>query len=74
MYQKNAFRVLMGKSEGRIQLEIIRRTWEDKNKTNLREIRWGGLHRICLSQERPVEGSCELDNEPSVSIKWWEIL
>jgi hypothetical protein len=36
---------------------------------------WDGMDLIDMAQHRdPVEGSCEHDNEPSVSIKCWEVL
>jgi hypothetical protein len=47
----------------------------DNIKINLREIEWDGVDWINLAQDRgPVEGSCEHGNEPSGSIKSWEIL
>jgi hypothetical protein len=45
----------------------------DSNKINLREIGCGGMDWIDLAQG-PVRGSCEHGNEPSVSIKFWEVL
>jgi hypothetical protein len=41
--KRNAYRILMGKSEGTITLEIPRRRWEDNFKMDLREIEWGGM-------------------------------
>jgi hypothetical protein len=40
---------------------------------DLREIGWDGMDWIYLAQGL-VEGSCEHGNEPSGSIKCWEIL
>jgi hypothetical protein len=41
----------------------------------VREIGWDGMDWIDLAQDRdPVEGSCEHGNEPSGSIKCWEVL
>jgi hypothetical protein len=38
-------------------------------------IGWGGMYYIDLAQSRDaVEGSCERGNEPSGSIKCWEVL
>jgi hypothetical protein len=34
---------------------------------------WYGLGRSG-SGSGPVEGSCEPGNEPSGSVKWWEVL
>jgi hypothetical protein len=36
-----AYRVLMGKPEGRRPLERPRRRWEDNIKMDLREVGWG---------------------------------
>jgi hypothetical protein len=45
----------------------------DNIKMDLREIEWGGMDWLDLAQE-PVEGSCEHGNEPSGSVKFWEVL
>jgi hypothetical protein len=39
----NAYRILVGKPEGKRPLERPRRRWEDNIKIDLREIRWGGV-------------------------------
>jgi hypothetical protein len=42
---------------------------------DLRKIVWGGMDRIHLAQDRSqFEGCCEHGNEPSDSIKCWEVL
>jgi hypothetical protein len=42
---------------------------------SLREIGWEGMYWIDSgSGQGPVEGSCEHSNEPSGSIKCWEVL
>jgi hypothetical protein len=41
---------------------------------DLKERGWGGMDRIDLVEDGPVEGSCEHDNEPSGFIKCWEVL
>jgi hypothetical protein len=47
----------------------------DNIKIDLREIGWNGIDWIDLAQDRETEeGSCEHGNEPSGSIKWWELL
>jgi hypothetical protein len=45
-------------------------------KIDLTEIRWDGVDWIDLVQEGDQwrEGSCEHGNEPSGSIKCWEVL
>jgi hypothetical protein len=40
--RRGAYRVLMGKPEGRRPLERPRRRWEDKIKMDLREVGWEG--------------------------------
>jgi hypothetical protein len=47
----------------------------DNIKTDLTEKGWGSMEWIDLALDRgPVVGSCEYDNEPSGSIKCWEVL
>jgi hypothetical protein len=42
---------------------------------DLREIGWDGVDWVDLAQDRgPLEGSCEHGDEPSGSIKCWEVL
>jgi hypothetical protein len=40
---------------------------------DVREIGWDGMDWIDLAQDRD-QGSCEHGNEPSGSIKVWEVL
>jgi hypothetical protein len=50
---RNVYRVLVGKPEGKRQLERPRRRWEDGIKMDLREIGWGGgVEWIHLAQDR----------------------
>jgi hypothetical protein len=48
----------------------------DSIKMDFGELEWGGVDWIGLAQDRDKwrEGSCESGNEPSGSIKWWEVL
>jgi hypothetical protein len=39
----NAYRILMGKPEGKRPLRRPRRRWMDNNKRDLREIGWDGV-------------------------------
>ena len=48
---RGAYRVLVGKPEGRRQLERLRHRWEDTVKMDLREVGWG-MNWIDLSQDR----------------------
>jgi hypothetical protein len=50
--EKNAYRSLVGKPEGKIPLGRPRRRWVDNIKIDLREIGWGGVDWIGLVQDR----------------------
>jgi hypothetical protein len=50
--KRNAYRILVGKAEGKKQLGRPRRRWVDDIKIDLQEIKWGGMHWIDLAQER----------------------
>jgi hypothetical protein len=66
--------ILVGNPEGKRPLGRPRRRWVDNIKIDLRDrMGWWGLDRSG-SGSRPVEGSCEGGNEPSGSIKRWEVL
>jgi hypothetical protein len=47
----NAYRVLVGKSEGKRQLGRPRRRWVDNIKMDLREMRWSCMDWIDLVQD-----------------------
>jgi hypothetical protein len=49
---RNAYRVLVGKPEGKQPLGRPKRRWEDVIKMDLREIGWGGVEWIHLAQDR----------------------
>jgi hypothetical protein len=63
---------LVGESEGRILLGRPRSRWKDNNKIDPREIGWDDMVWIHMGQGSVV-GSCEQENEPSASIKCWDI-
>jgi hypothetical protein len=51
--KRNAFRIFMGKSEGRRPLGRPRRRWKDNIKTDLRKIlQWGGMGWTDLGRDR----------------------
>jgi hypothetical protein len=50
--ERNVYRVLMGKPEGKRPLGRPRRRWEDAIRMNLREIGWGSVDWIQLAQDR----------------------
>jgi hypothetical protein len=47
--KRNAYTILVGKSEGRRPLGRSRRRWVDNIKMDLREIRWYGMDWIDLA-------------------------
>jgi hypothetical protein len=49
---RGAYRVLVGKPEGRRSLGRPTRSWEDNIKKDLREVGCGGMDWIDLAQER----------------------
>jgi hypothetical protein len=50
--EEGAYRVLVGKPEGRRPLGRPRRRWEDNIKTDLREVACGCVDWIGLAQDR----------------------
>jgi hypothetical protein len=48
----NAYRILVGKPEGKRLLERQRRRWVDNIKMDLREIGWDGVDCIDLAHDR----------------------
>jgi hypothetical protein len=50
--KRNAYRILVGKPEGKRPLGKPRRRREDNIKMDLREIVWGGMDWIELVQDR----------------------
>jgi hypothetical protein len=50
--KSNAYRILMGKPEGKRPLGRPRRRWAEIIKMDLREIGWDGMNWIDLAQDR----------------------
>jgi hypothetical protein len=50
--KRNAYRILVGKPEGRRPLGRPRCMWVDNIKIHLREIGWDGMDWIDLAQDR----------------------
>jgi hypothetical protein len=68
--KRNAYRVLVGKSEGKRPLGRSRHRWKDKIKMG-----WDGMDQIHLTQDRDQWWALEnLAIKSSGSIKCWEIL
>jgi hypothetical protein len=64
----------VGKAEGKRPLGGPTRRWVDNIKIDLREIGWDGMDWIDLAQDRDQWRARENGNEPSGSIKYWEVL
>jgi hypothetical protein len=54
--KRNAYRILVGKPEGKRPLRTPRRRWVNNIKMDLSEIGWGGMDRIDLAQGRGRRG------------------
>jgi hypothetical protein len=50
--ERNVYRVLMGKPEGKRPLGRPKRSWEEGIRMDLREIGWGSVDWIQLVQDR----------------------
>jgi hypothetical protein len=50
--KRNAYRILLGKLEGKRPLGMPRRTGVDNIKMHIREIGWGGMDWIDLAQDK----------------------
>jgi hypothetical protein len=50
--KRNAYRILVGKPEGKRPLGTPRRRWVDNIKMDVREIGWNGVDLIDMAQDR----------------------
>jgi hypothetical protein len=50
--KRDAYRIFVGKPEGKRPLGRQRRTWVDNIKIDLREIEWDGMDWIHLGQDK----------------------
>jgi hypothetical protein len=50
--ERGAYRILVGRPEGRRPLGRPRHRWEDNIKMDIREVGWGGMNWIELAQDR----------------------
>jgi hypothetical protein len=72
--KRGAYRILVGRLEGRRALGRPQRRWEDHIKMNIQEVgcvAWTGLSWLRIGT---VAGSCECGNEPPGSIKCGKFL
>jgi hypothetical protein len=81
---RNAYRLLVGKPEGRRPLGRPKHRWVDNIRMDLVEVGWGDVHWIGLAQDsKQVESSCEFGIKLSDSMKcgktiecpnnWWPL-
>ena len=73
--ERGAYRILVGKPEGKRPLGRPRRRWVDNIRMDLQEVGcgYGGLDWAGLGQGQLAD-ACECGNEPSGSIKCGEFL
>jgi hypothetical protein len=50
--KSNAYRILVGKPEGKRPLGRPRQSWEDNIKMDLGEVEWDGMDWIDVAQDR----------------------
>jgi hypothetical protein len=50
--KRNAYRILVGKPEGKRPLGRQRRRWVNNIKMDLREMGWDGVDQIDIAQDR----------------------
>jgi hypothetical protein len=73
--KKIAYRLLMGRLEGKRPLGRPRRRWVDKFRMDLGEVGLGDVDWIGLAQDRNRwRASCEFGIELSGSMKCWETI
>jgi hypothetical protein len=68
----NAYRILVGKPEGKRLLGRPRHRWMNNIKIDLREIGWGIMDWIDMAQD--MDQWMALVNTPSGSINCWEFV
>jgi hypothetical protein len=66
---RNAYRLLVGKPEGRRPLGRPRHRWLYNIRMDLVQVGWGDVDWIGLAQDRDSWSSCEFGTEPSGSMK-----
>jgi hypothetical protein len=54
--KRGAYRILVGRPEGRRPLRRPRRRWENNIKMDLREVGWVGMNWIKVAQDRAGGG------------------
>jgi hypothetical protein len=73
--ERGAYRVLVGKPEGKRPLGRPRHRWVDNNRTDLQEVGCGYMDWVGLAQDRDRwRMLVECSNEPSGCVKCGEFL
>jgi hypothetical protein len=72
--KRNAYRLFVGKPEGKRPRGKPRRRWVDNIRMNLGEVGWGNVEWIDLAQDRDRWKALVNANEPTNSIKCWEAI
>jgi hypothetical protein len=54
--RRGAYRILVGRPEGRKPLGRPTRRWDDNSKMDLQEVEWGATNWIDLAQDRAGGG------------------
>jgi hypothetical protein len=70
--KRNAYRLLVGKPEGKRPLRRPRCRWVDIIKIDLGGVGWGDVDWIGLVEQ--VKSSCKVGIEPSGPMKCWETI
>jgi hypothetical protein len=65
--EREVYRVLLGKPEGRKPFGRPRHRWDDGIRINLRDTDWGVKSGFSWIKIGPVAGSCKYGDEPSGS-------
>ena len=65
-----AYRVLVGRPDGKSPLGKPRRKWKNNIKINLKEMEWEGMDWIDLAQDREGWSACKGGNGHSGSIRY----
>jgi hypothetical protein len=72
--KRNAYKILLGRLEGKRAVGRPRRRLVDYIKMDLGELGWGGMDCIDLDENRNQwRALCEHGKEPSDSINCWEV-
>jgi hypothetical protein len=75
MEKRSAYRILVGKPEGKRLLGRPRCRWVDNIEIDLREVGWDGMDWIDLAKYRDqCRAFVNMVMKPSGSIKCWEVL